>query len=155
MLIYSRGARRTAVLREEACTDPAYGLGTKSDAQRSPHADCSLERIRCLTGKSLIVLFLLAVVSRVQAEDSISVKLAGIGSKTCSYWLSSQDRKLEGTVWIYGFSSGLNYVAASSGQEQLSAIAAMIAAVEATCRREPSRVLASATWSAYIDLNKR
>jgi hypothetical protein len=30
----------------------------------------------------------------------------------------------------------------------------MIAAVEKLCRREPSRVLAAAAWSAYIDLNE-
>jgi hypothetical protein len=30
----------------------------------------------------------------------------------------------------------------------------MIAAVETTCKHDLSRILASAAWSAYIDLNK-
>jgi hypothetical protein len=46
----------------------------------------------------------------------LAVKLAGFGSKTCSDWLSSASHKLEGAVWIYGFWSGLNYVAAASEQ---------------------------------------
>jgi hypothetical protein len=105
--------------------------------------------------RSLIVLLSLVIAAIGRAEDT-SINLAGIGSKTCSYWLSSQDRKLEGTVWIYGFWSGLNYVAVSSQQAQSAVTgAAIIGAVEAACRREPSRVLATAVWSAYIGLNAR
>src|SRR4051812_1160233 len=97
----------------------------------------------------------IAAAGAVRAEDT-SIELAGIGSRTCAYWLSARDHKSEGTVWIYGFWSGLNYVAVPSQKEQPKApTAAMIAAVEAVCRREPSRVLASAVWSAYIDLNQK
>jgi hypothetical protein len=89
------------------------------------------------------------------AEDKLSVNLGGIGSKTCGYWLSGKGQKLEGTVWIYGFWSGLNYVAAASDQDQSRATSAdMVDAVEKACKREPSRILASAAWSAYVDLNK-
>ena len=81
----------------------------------------------------------------------LAVKLAGFGSKTCSDWLSSASHKLEGAVWIYGFWSGLNYVAAASEQEQSQASSAdMLDAVEEVCRREPSQVLASAVWVAYV-----
>jgi hypothetical protein len=90
-----------------------------------------------------------------RAED-ISVDLAGIGNKTCAHWLSSPDHKSEGAVWIYGFWSGLNYVAAASEQDQSRATSTeMIAAVETACKRQPSRVLASAAWSAYIARNKK
>jgi len=91
----------------------------------------------------------------VQADEA-SIKLAGIGSRTCSYWLSNQNHKLEGTVWIYGFWSGLNYVAVSSQQDQPKTdSAAMAAAVEAACRAQPSRILATAAWAAYIDSNQQ
>src|SRR5205085_12351142 len=79
----------------------------------------------------------------------------GIGGRTCAFWLSSPNHRSEGAVWIYGFWSGLNYVAASSQQNQSKATRdAMISAVEQTCRSHPSRVLAAVAWSAYIDLNK-
>lgn len=95
-------------------------------------------------------------VTATQAADQVAVNLAGIGGKSCAYWLSGEGHQSEGSVWIYGFWSGLNYVAAASGQDQSQASsAAMIAAVEKLCRQEPSRVLASAAWSAYIDLNKQ
>ncbi len=104
----------------------------------------------------LIMLLSTAVADAAQGTDKLSVNLAGVGSKTCAYWLSSKGHKSEGAVWISGFWSGLNYVAAASEQDQSKATgAAMIAAVENLCRREPSRVLASAAWSAYIDLNKK
>jgi hypothetical protein len=96
-----------------------------------------------------------AAAASIESKDKLSVNLAGIGTKTCAYWLSSQEHKSEGTVWIYGFWSGLNYVAAASQQDQSKATSnATIAAVETACKREPSRILAAAAWSAYIDLNR-
>jgi hypothetical protein len=92
----------------------------------------------------------------IESEDKLSVNLAGVGTKTCAYWLSSQQHKSEGVVWIYGFWSGLNYVAAASQQDQSKATSnATIAAVETVCKREPSRILAAVVWSAYIDLNRQ
>jgi hypothetical protein len=86
--------------------------------------------------------------------EQLSVNLVGVGSKTCGDWLSSSARKLEGAVWIYGFWSGLNYVAAASEQKQSQASSAdMVDAVEKVCRREPSQILASAVWMAYVGHN--
>ena len=103
----------------------------------------------------LVLLLSTAVSAAAQAADNLAVNLAGIGSKSCGYWLSGQAHKSEGTVWIFGFWSGLNYVAVASDQNQSKAKDdAMIAAVERLCRQEPSRVLAEAAWSAYIELNK-
>ena len=91
-----------------------------------------------------------------ESIDKLSINLAGAGSKTCAYWLSNQRHKAEGTVWIYGFWSGLNYVAAASEQEQSQAAGgALITVVEEACRRDPARVLASAAWSAYVGVNKK
>lgn len=105
-----------------------------------------------------LLLMLLATAGAAAAEETekLSVDLTGVGSRTCAYWLSHQDHKSEGIVWIYGFWSGLNYVAVASGQGQSKAgSAVMIAAVEKECRREPSSVLATAAWSAYLDFNKQ
>lgn len=103
----------------------------------------------------LITLLVLPLNQGLARADDAPVDLTGIGSRTCAYWLSSRDHKLEGTVWIYGFWSGLNYVAVASQQPQSKATdSAMIAAVEAVCKREPSSPLATAAWSAYIDLSK-
>jgi hypothetical protein len=107
---------------------------------------------------SLVILLSTAAAGAIAADgaDQIAVNLAGIGMKSCAYWLSGPSHTSEGSVWIYGFWSGLNYVAAASEQGQSKATGAeMIATVEKLCRREPSRVLASAAWSAYIDLNKK
>jgi hypothetical protein len=108
--------------------------------------------------KRTMLMVLLSTVPADAAErsDKLSVNLAGIGGKSCAYWLSSQGHQSEGSVWIYGFWSGLNYVAAASDQDQSKATSTeMIVAVEKLCRREPSRVLGSAAWSAYIELNQK
>jgi hypothetical protein len=103
--------------------------------------------------RSLVILLLSTSAA---AASEISVNLAGVGGRTCAFWLSSQEHKSEGRVWIYGFWSGLNYVAAASEQNQSKATSdAMVSAVEQACRRYPSRVLAAAAWSAYLDLNKQ
>jgi hypothetical protein len=103
--------------------------------------------------RTLLLILLSSAAAASEATDKPSVNLAGVGTRTCAYWLSGH--KSEGEVWIYGFWSGLNYVAAASEQDQSKATgAAMIAAVEKACKRDPSQVLAAAAWSAYIDLNK-
>jgi len=58
-----------------------------------------------------------APVCLVLAQDTrISVDMIGIGSMSCAYWRSTQEHRLEGAIWIYGFWTGLNYVAAASDQ---------------------------------------
>src|ERR1700732_5022076 len=84
----------------------------------------------------------------VLAQDvKISVDMIGIGSMSCTHWRSTQERRLEGTIWIYGFWTGLNYVAAASDQTQAKInIAAIAAQVEETCAQTTSQPLASAAW---------
>jgi hypothetical protein len=91
------------------------------------------------------------------AQDArVSVDMMGIGGMSCAHWQSTQEHRLEGTIWIYGFWTGLNYVAAASGQTgtKVDTTAAMVE-VRKTCAQRPSQVLASAVWAAYLDLNKR
>ena len=88
--------------------------------------------------------------------DKVSVDMMGIGGMSCAHWQSTQALRSEGTIWIYGFWTGLNYVAAASGQPESKAdTAAVLAAVKKACAQRPSQVLASAVWTAYLDLNER
>jgi hypothetical protein len=104
----------------------------------------------------IVLLIAFAVSTGPAGAEEASINLSGIGSRKCSYWLASPDHRLEGTVWIYGFWSALNYVVASSQQDQPTTKGtAMVAAVEAACRGNPSQILASAAWAAYIDSNQR
>jgi hypothetical protein len=91
------------------------------------------------------------------AQDArVSVDMMGIGGMSCAHWQSTQALRLEGTIWIYGFWTGLNYVAAASGQAESKAdTAAVLVEVKKTCAQRPSQVLASAVWTAYLDLNTR
>ena len=91
------------------------------------------------------------------AEDAkVSVNMTGIGGMSCAHWQSTQAHRLEGTVWIYGFWTGINYVAAASEQGQAKIDTAMLAAeVKKTCAQRPSQVLASAAWSTYLEFTKR
>jgi hypothetical protein len=84
-------------------------------------------------------------------EAKVSVDMIGIGGMTCAYWRSTQERRLEGTIWIYGFWTGLNYVAAASDQTQAKIdAAAIVNEVEKTCAHQTSQTLASAAWTAYL-----
>ena len=88
----------------------------------------------------------------VLAKDAkVSVDMIGIGGMSCAHWQSTQEHQLEGTVWIYGFWTGLNYVAAASDQTQAKIdVAAIAAEVEKTCARQTSQTLASAVWTTYL-----
>jgi hypothetical protein len=103
--------------------------------------------------KRALLAMVLSCSSRlVSAQDAnVSVDMIGIGSMTCAHWRSTQEHRLEGTVWIYGFWTGLNYVAAASGQRQAKIEAAeILAKVENTCAQGSSQTLASAAWTTYI-----
>src|SRR6201987_6373088 len=88
----------------------------------------------------------------VSAQDAkVSVDMIGIGGMSCAHWLSTNEHLVEGTVWIYGFWTGLNYVAAASDQPQAKIdSAAIVPKVKEMCRRQTSQTLASAVWSTYL-----
>src|ERR1700754_3416632 len=102
-------------------------------------------------------LFLALVVScpsrLLSAQDAnVSVDMIGIGSMSCAHWRSTQAHRLEGTIWIYGFWTGLNYVAAASDQTQAKVdVGAIVAQVEKTCAEQTSQTLAMAAWTTYLE----
>lgn len=111
-----------------------------------------------MPGRSVIIGLcagLLCSISHAE-EARVAVQMEGIGSQTCSHWRSTRATRTEGVIWILGFWTGLNYVAAASEQAQPSAgETALIAAVEKVCARSPTELLATAAWMAYLDLSKK
>ena len=105
----------------------------------------------------LAALICAAPVCVASAQDAkVSVDMMGIGGMSCAHWQSTQALRSEGIIWIYGFWTGLNYVAAASGQTETKVdTAAVMVEVKKTCTQRPSQVLASAVWTAYLDLHKR
>jgi hypothetical protein len=99
------------------------------------------------------VLVLGALVYPISAQGTkVAVEMIGIGRMSCADWRSTQANRLEGTVWIYGFWTGLNYVAAASDQAQAKTDAAAIATqVGKTCAERTSQPLASAVWTTYLE----
>ena len=96
---------------------------------------------------------LLSPVARAE-ESRVAVELNGIGAMSCAHWRSTAATRGEGIVWIFGFWSGLNYVAAASEQDHPSlSEKQVIAEVVRICATDPSQILASATWSAYVNSN--
>jgi hypothetical protein len=102
------------------------------------------------------VLIFAAPFCPVSAQDAkVSIDMVGIGAMSCAHWRSTQEHRLEGTVWIYGFWTGLNYVAAASDQTQAKIdMAAIVGEVEKTCAQQTSQTLASAVWSTYLGIKK-
>jgi hypothetical protein len=89
-------------------------------------------------------------------EAKVSVDMMGIGALSCAHWQSTEAHRLEGTIWIYGFWTGLNYVASASDQTETKIdTTAAVVEVRRTCAEQPSQPLASAVWTAYLDHNKK
>ena len=77
-------------------------------------------------------------------EAKIAIDMMGIGGMSCAHWQPTQALRLEGTIWIYGFWTGLNYVAAASAQTETKVgTAAVVVEVKKTCAQRPSQVLAN------------
>jgi hypothetical protein len=110
-------------------------------------------RWRMINRVLIAALVFAAPVCLVSAQDAkVSVDMIGIGRMSCADWRSTQAHRLEGTIWIYGFWTGLNYVAAASDQTQAKTDEAAIAArVEQTCAEQTSQPLASAVWTTYLE----
>src|ERR1700739_4393416 len=106
----------------------------------------------------LVSLMLISVLSSwpgTAEEGKVPVQMKGIGSLSCAHWRSTPATRTEGTIWILGFWTGLNYVAAASEQNQPNVNETeMMSQVEKVCALHPSQVLASAVWKAYLDTNK-
>jgi hypothetical protein len=109
--------------------------------------------------KAFLLAALVFVVSAhpVLAQDTkVSVGMTGIGGMSCAYWRATKEHLAEGAVWIFGFWTGLNYVAAASEQAQSGTdTAEIVAEVKKRCAQAPSQTLASAVWNAYLEFNKR
>jgi hypothetical protein len=109
--------------------------------------------------KAFLLAALVFVVSapRAFAQDAnVSVGMTGIGSMSCAHWRATKEHLSEGTVWIYGFWTGLNYVAAASDQAQSGTdTAEIVAEVKKRCAQAPSQTLASAVWNTYLEFSKR
>ena len=111
----------------------------------------------CMMKRFLFAAIVSAVpVCLVLAQDAkVSVDMIGIGGMSCARWRSTKEHILEGTVWIYGFWTGLNYVAAASGQSPAKInMSAIVVEVEKTCARQASQTFASAVWTTYLGSKK-
>jgi hypothetical protein len=109
--------------------------------------------IWCMIKRSLLASIIFgAPLCLASAQDAkVSVDMVGIGSMSCAHWRSTNEHLLEGTVWIHGFWTGLNYVAAASGQTQPRiSVSSIVAEVENACARKTSQTLASAVWTTYL-----
>ena len=97
-------------------------------------------------------IFISAPLCEVLAQDAnANVDMIGIGSMSCSHWRATTEHLSQGTVWIYGFWTGLNYVAAASDQTQPKIDpTAIVNEVEKTCAQQPSQTLGSAVWATYL-----
>src|ERR1700739_2329937 len=89
-------------------------------------------------------------------DTKVSVDMTGIGALSCAHWRSTQEHLSEGTVWIYGFWTRVNYWATASDQAQSETDNGKIMAeVKKTCAQVPSQTLASAVWTTYLEFNRR
>lgn len=106
---------------------------------------------------SLAALLFVVSAHPVAAQDTkVSVGMTGIGGMSCAHWRATKEHRSEGAVWIYGFWTGLNYVAAASEQPQAGTdAAAIVAEVKRRCDQAPSQTLASAVWNTYLEFDKR
>ena len=80
--------------------------------------------------KAFLFAALILVVSGYPAlaqDTKVSVGMTAIGGMSCAHWRATKEHLSEGTIWIYGFWTGLNYVAAASDQAQSGTDTAEIA----------------------------
>src|SRR5262249_6529074 len=133
---------------------PRSGLktaGHRANSNSWAHKECLMLRI------GFFVLAPSLVFSHADAEEAkVAVQLRGAGALTCAHWHSTAASRAEGAVWLFGYWSELNYVAAASEQVQAkSDEKEVIAEVVRVCTTNPSQVLASAVREAYVNFSRK
>ena len=115
-----------------------------------------VRRWRMVMRLLFVAIIFAASVCQVSALDAkVSVDMIGIGGMSCAHWRATKEHLLEGIVWIYGFWTGLNYVAAASDQTQPKIDpTAIVNEVEKTCAQQTSQTLAAAVWTTYLGSKK-
>jgi hypothetical protein len=105
--------------------------------------------------RRLILVLTVFLSANAMADETTRVTMSGIGRMSCAHWRSSRDRYAEGVVWLYGFWTGLNYVAAVQQVTQSEIDSNSIAKeVAKTCAAAPSTPLAQAAWQTFAVLTK-
>lgn len=84
----------------------------------------------------------------VSAEEP-SLFIHGIGSVSCATWLSTPDQEREGTAWLLGFWTGMNYGTDDLTVGQETDTLGIVAAVKDSCRSDPSELLAIHTMVVF------
>jgi hypothetical protein len=111
-----------------------------------------------LRGVALAAALLLTAVFplRCDAQSSrVRINVVGLGAERCDAIRSGRLNKEDVTIWVEGFWTGLNSVAAASDQQQsLADTDLMMAEVEKLCDRKPSQILAAVAWNAFLSLNQ-
>lgn len=86
-------------------------------------------------------------------SQTTRIHFFGVGTGSCASWLSTENNKFQGDVWILGAWSGMNvyntknHVVGSNTDAQ-----GLIAEVRAVCVKSPSLVLHNAVIEAYVSL---
>jgi hypothetical protein len=107
-------------------------------------------------GKIIASSLFLFCANPVLAQQQSAVWLSGIGSMSCAHWRSTAASRNEGMVWVLGFWTALNYVAAVEGVSQSKIDSeTILAEVSKTCGKGLSKTLATAAWETFVALTKR
>lgn len=80
--------------------------------------------------------------------------LIGIGLRSCAYWLSTPSTLNEGSGWLWGFWTGLNYATSSHMVGQSTDAEGIRGAVRKICENAPETNLADAAAMAYAAFRK-
>jgi hypothetical protein len=80
----------------------------------------------------------------------VKTHVSGIGTRSCAYWQSTPASINEGTAWIFGFWTGMNF--GNSDNHFIGAQTdgpGIIAEVKKICNERPSNLLSFATIATY------
>ena len=101
---------------------------------------------------AILFLMISACTYSASAQEGRSVRMFGIGLKTCSHWRATAANISEGQVWIYGFWSALNL--AIDGHRVGEGIDGLeiVAAVKKTCDARPSTTLYQAAAATFEEM---
>lgn len=114
------------------------------------HHDTGMAKI-----SGALLTLLLLIPSTAFAQEKVPVLLSGIGRLSCAHWQSTLTRQAEGSAWLLGFWTALNFVAGEDGRPQSDFdSAAVISEVSKTCVERPSKPLANAGWETFFALTK-
>jgi hypothetical protein len=108
--------------------------------------------------RALAAALIFLTMSSSAIADDVEVRTFGIGRQSCASWLMDFQSEQEGSAWILGYWSGINYSDAMAGRRAVGESTdgpGVLGEMKKRCRERPAENMQSELINLFIELRAK